>query len=187
MYGFHEDDPHRAICYNARRTQGVRWRRPTVGGNTVDRDKPSMRQRAILIVSSDWWVVRATLRACRLVARTHRSRHCSDSVRYLRHFCRADEASGKLLTQFHRSLLQCSSDSGPTTVGRGMANQTWTSDSASLHHGRIPAVSRPWLTRSRYEAFHGKLKRMSVIVRSGKVAVKSARVWRASSMRPART
>ena len=122
-----------------------------------------------------------------LLARTHRSRHCSDSVRYLRYFCRADEASGKLLTQFHRSLLQCSSDSGPTTVGRGMANQTWTSDSASLHHGRIPAVSRPWLTRSRYEAFHGKLKRMSVIVRSGKVAVKSARVWRASSMRPART
>jgi hypothetical protein len=41
-------------------------------------------------------VTSAEYRVCLFLARTARSRHRSDSVCFLRDFCRADDASGRL-------------------------------------------------------------------------------------------
>jgi hypothetical protein len=45
---------------------------------------PQRQEKARQFVHRPW----------QLLAPTHRSRHCTDSVCYLRDFCRADEASG---------------------------------------------------------------------------------------------
>jgi hypothetical protein len=41
----------------------------------------------------------------RLMARTHRSRRCSDSVCYLRYFCHADQTSGRRTLDRYCSLI----------------------------------------------------------------------------------
>jgi len=68
--------PNPAVVWDARRAQRFAEEDQQFCGTVINGDKPSVRKHAILRVS---WAVRATLRACRLLALTARLLRCSDS------------------------------------------------------------------------------------------------------------